>query len=110
MPELADHARRALQTAGFNDVQVKCGDGYRGWPDEAPFDAIIVTCAPAEVPSALVEQLRDGGRLVIPVGPPGFAQTLKTFRKAGRELVLEDELPVRFVPMVPGSPPPRSAR
>ncbi len=108
VPELAEHARRALHAAGFNHVQVKCGDGYHGWPDEAPFDAIIVTCAPPEVPPTLIEQLRDGGRLVIPVGLSGFAQTLKTLRKAGRELVLEDELPVRFVPMVsdPGAPRP----
>ncbi|MCX7819297.1 MAG: protein-L-isoaspartate(D-aspartate) O-methyltransferase [Kiritimatiellae bacterium] len=106
VPELAQHARRALDAAGFRDVQVRCGDGYRGWPEEAPFDAIIVTCAPTAVPPALVEQLREGGRLVIPVGPSGWSQTLKTFRKNKGELVLEDEIPVRFVPMVPGSAKP----
>ncbi len=104
IPELAAHARRALAAEGFGDVQVRCGDGYQGWPEEAPFDGIIVTCAPEAVPPRLLEQLREGGRIVIPVGPIGDTQRLVTLRKEGGRTMTEDELPVRFVPMVPESP------
>lgn len=101
VPELARHARAALDAEGFQAVQIRTGDGYRGWPEHAPFDAIIVTCAPEDVPPRLVEQLREGGRMIVPVGQ--HAQRLVLLRKyAGRTEVTED-LPVRFVPMVQGN-------
>ncbi len=103
IPELAEHARKVLAAEGFSQVRVRTGDGYEGWPEAAPFDGIIVTCAPPEIPRKLVEQLAEGGRMVLPVGPSGGTQDLITLRKEGGELVKEDVLPVRFVPMVPGS-------
>lgn len=89
----------ALLAARYPNVHVRIGDGYRGWPEEAPFDAIIVTCSPTEVPPPLVEQLREGGRMVIPVGERGIQELVLLTRQAGR-LVRESILPVRFVPMV----------
>ena len=85
---------------GYGRVHVRCGDGYQGWPEEAPFDAILVTAAAPRVPEALEGQLQEGGRLVIPLGLPGRAQTLVRFRKIKGELVREASLPVRFVPLV----------
>lgn len=103
IPELAEHARAALAAEGFDKVKVRVGDGYLGWPEAAPFDAILVTCAPAEVPPRLTEQLAEGGRMVIPVGRVSERQRLLTYRKEGGRLREEDDLPVRFVPMVPAS-------
>lgn len=100
VPELAGHARAALSAEGYASVQVLTGDGYRGWPEHAPFDAIIVTCAPEKIPPALVEQLRDGGRMILPVGRG--QQRLVILRKEGARIIQEDDLPVRFVPMVKG--------
>lgn len=99
--DLADSARDALESAGYADVNVRCGDGYKGWPEEAPFDGIIVTAAPPEIPPALIEQLAPSGRMVIPVGET--AQELRIVTKA-KDGDLEDEkvFDVRFVPMVPG--------
>jgi protein-L-isoaspartate(D-aspartate) O-methyltransferase len=77
---LAKTAEATLQRLGYNNVHLKVGDGYRGWPEEAPFDAIIVTCAPDKVPQPLVDQLKDGGRMVIPVGER-FAQQLYLLKK-----------------------------
>jgi len=99
---LARRAEGDLQRLGFRNIHVRCGDGYLGWPEEAPFDAILVTCAPTEVPRALTDQLREGGRMVIPVGGPE-AQDLVLLRKVGGELQRKAILPVRFVPMVPGA-------
>ena len=96
---LAEQARKVLERLGYDNVHVRAGDGYQGWPEEAPFDAIIVTCAPDEVPGALVSQLRDGGRMVIPVGPEGGVQELVLLEKHGDKLERRDLLPVRFVPM-----------
>ncbi len=79
-------------------VHVRCGDGYRGWPEQAPFDAILVTAAPKQVPKPLLEQLREGGRLVIPVGPSGD-QVLEIHTRRGDEIRVERSFPVRFVPM-----------
>jgi protein-L-isoaspartate(D-aspartate) O-methyltransferase len=81
---------------------VRAGDGSQGWPEAAPFDAIIVTCAPEKVPPPLVEQLRDGGRMIIPVGPWGD-QELVLLRKQGEQLEQHAVLPVRFVPMTGGA-------
>ncbi len=67
--ELARRAAADLKRLGYTNVQVRAGDGYQGWPEAAPFDAIIVTCAPEKVPQPLMEQLKDGGRMIIPVGP-----------------------------------------
>ena len=94
---------RALQPAGLNrgtagNVSVRHGDGYQGWPEAAPFDAIIVTCAPDHVPQPLVDQLKEGGRMVIPVGERDD-QKLFLLRKRGDRLEREAILPVRFVPM-----------
>jgi len=81
-------------------VRVRCGDGYLGWPAEAPFDAILVTAAAPRVPPALEAQLKEGGRLVIPLGAPYGGQTLVRWRKVHGKLVEEASLPVRFVPLV----------
>jgi protein-L-isoaspartate(D-aspartate) O-methyltransferase len=98
VPELAQLAARRLKELGYANVRAREGDGYRGWPEEAPFDAIIVTAAPERIPQPLVDQLAPGGVMVIPVG--GFFQELKVFRKSADGRVAErDILPVRFVPM-----------
>ena len=83
-------------------MKVRAGDGYRGWPEAAPFDAIIVTCAPEQVPQALVDQLREGGRMIIPVGSQWGAQELYLLRKTPTGMQRQGVLPVRFVPMVKG--------
>ncbi|SRR5579885_2706118 len=100
IPELAERARRTLRQIGINNVQVKVGDGYKGWPEEAPFDAIIITAAPPEIPNALVEQLRPGGRLIAPVGKDDMQWLVKITRDKDK-VRKETLLPVRFVPMVP---------
>ncbi|MBU1888016.1 MAG: protein-L-isoaspartate O-methyltransferase, partial [Candidatus Omnitrophica bacterium] len=83
---------------GYKNIKVKHGDGFLGWPEHAPFDAIIVTCAPEKIPPALVEQLAEGGRLVIPVGT--HYQELKQLKKIKGENVSKNIIPVRFVPML----------
>jgi protein-L-isoaspartate(D-aspartate) O-methyltransferase len=98
VPALSERARRALERAGVGNVEVRTGNGWLGWPEQAPFDAIVVTAAPAEVPPALVEQLALGGVLVVPVGE--ILQELRVLRKTVRGLVQEATMPVRFVPMV----------
>ena len=95
---LANTARKRLQQLGYENVQVRLGDGYRGWPEHAPFDIIIVAAAPDHIPPALVEQLKPGGRLVIPVG--NFFQNLLLIEKAADGGVTERNVtPVSFVPM-----------
>ena len=96
---LAKSAEATLQRLGYNNVHIKVGDGYKGWPEEAPFDAVIVTCAPEKVPQPLVDQLKDGGRMVIPVGER-FAQQLYLLEKKNGQLKESVTLPVRFVPML----------
>src|SRR4051794_31138533 len=96
---LAKTAEATLQRLGYKNVHLKVGDGYQGWPEEAPFDAIIVTCAPENVPQPLVNQLKDGGRMVIPVGEQ-FAQQLYLLEKKNGQLKESATLPVRFVPML----------
>mgnify|MGYP006298929713 FL=1 len=97
---LAESARERLQGLGYENVTVRAGDGYFGWPEEAPFDAIIVTAAPGHVPTPLVEQLEPGGRMIIPVGPVFSVQTLILLQKERDGSVRTRQLlPVRFVPM-----------
>ena len=96
---LAKSAEATLQRLGYNNVHIKAGDGYNGWPEEAPFEAIIVTSAPEKVPQPLVAQLKDGGRMVIPVGER-FAQQLYLLEKKNGQLKESATLPVRFVPML----------
>jgi protein-L-isoaspartate(D-aspartate) O-methyltransferase len=96
---LATMAKATLQRLGYKNVHLKAGDGYNGWPEEAPFDSIIVTCAPEKVPHPLVDQLKEGGRMVIPVGER-FAQQLYLLEKKNGQLKESVTLPVRFVPMV----------
>ncbi len=95
--ELADRADSTFTALGYDNIEVRCGDGFRGWPEKAPFDAIIVTAAPDEVPEPLIEQLAEGGRLVIPVGT--YHQDLKLIRKTEGEIKTMNVIPVRFVPM-----------
>ena len=95
---LAKNAEVTLQRLGYKNVHVKVGDGYSGWLEHAPFDAIIVTCAPDHVPQQLTDQLKDGGRMVIPVGER-FAQQLYLLEKQNGRLRESAVLPVRFVPM-----------
>lgn len=100
IPELGKDARETLKKLGYQNVHVKIGDGYQGWPEAAPFDAIIVTCAPEDIPQTLIEQLKEGGRMVIPVGTEGNVQTLFLVSKKDGEIMKQAEMDVRFVPMV----------
>src|SRR5438552_15283999 len=95
---LAKNAEATLQRLGYENVHLRIGDGYKGWPEAAPFDDIIVTCAPDKVPQPLVDQLKDDGRMVIPVGHR-FAQELYLLEKKNGQLKQSATLPVRFVPM-----------
>jgi len=97
VPALAERARKDLARLGYANVEVRQGDGWRGWPEHAPFDAIVVTAAPNEVPPELIEQLAVGGRLVIPVGR--FDQELVRIRKTAEGISREVLFGVRFVPM-----------
>ncbi len=100
IPELAESAGARLRRLGYGRVQVKAGDGYLGWPEHAPFDAILVTAAPEKIPEPLIEQLKPGGRLVIPVGPVHAVQDLKVIQKnTNGSMAEESVIPVRFVPM-----------
>lgn len=99
IPELADAAAQRLQELGYTQVQVRNADGYFGWEEHAPFDAILVTAAPDHLPQPLVNQLAEGGRLIIPIGPIGAVQTLWLFEKAGGELLATNLGGVRFVPL-----------
>jgi protein-L-isoaspartate(D-aspartate) O-methyltransferase len=95
---LARRAGEILRRLGCDNVHLRLGDGSAGWPEAAPFDGVIVTCAPEFVPLPLIEQLTAGGRLIIPVGPAG-EQDLFVFQKQGGRLVELERVPVRFVPM-----------
>ncbi|MGQ9627524.1 MAG: protein-L-isoaspartate(D-aspartate) O-methyltransferase [Anaerolineae bacterium] len=96
---LAKEAEERLQRLGYTKIKVKHADGYYGWEEYAPYDAIIVTCAPDHVPQPLIKQLEDGGRLVIPVGPPGGYQTLYQIEKHGDQVISKNITGVIFVPM-----------
>src|SRR5437762_5296730 len=95
---LARNAEATLMRLGYKNVRMKVGDGYKGWAENAPFDAIIVTCAPDRVPRPLTDQLKEGGRMIIPVGDR-FAQQLYLLEKKNGQLKESAVLPVRFVPM-----------
>ena len=100
---LADAARDRLKTLGYDNVRVIAGDGFAGAPDLAPFDRIIVTAAAKELPEALVEQLAEGGKMLLPLGPRHGPQFIvKLTKQAGGEIVREELIPVRFVPLLPG--------
>lgn len=102
VPELATQATARLRALGIGNVRVRAGDGYRGWPEHAPYDRIVLTAAPPELPAALVEQLRDGGILVAPVGDDD--QMLYRWTKRAGEMLRESLGAVRFVPMVTATP------
>ena len=97
LPELTEHARTILQELGYRNIHFRTGDGYQGWPDAAPFDAIIVTAAPDHVPQPLVDQLKPGGRMILPVGR--FEQELVIIEKNESGTHRHSTIPVRFVPM-----------
>ncbi len=103
VPSLGKEAAERLKTLGYANIEVRIGDGYAGWPEQAPFDGILVTAAAPQVPQALVDQLKPGGRLVIPVGAAHDAQELLVLTKrADGTIERRSVLPVRFVPLVPG--------
>jgi protein-L-isoaspartate(D-aspartate) O-methyltransferase len=107
VPSLGESARKLLVGLGYSNIEVRIGDGYRGWPEQAPFDAIIVTAAPDHVPPKLIEQLKEGGRLVIPVGTS--YQQLKVITRGPGGIHSENIFAVRFVPMT-GEAEKKSAR
>ena len=100
LDELAVKAKNILEELNFNNVIIKNGNGYSGWPEEAPFDAIILTAAPIDIPKKLIEQLKDGGKMILPVGEVHSVQLLKLIKKVDNRIIERDLLPVRFVPMV----------
>ena len=100
IPEHAEAAEKRLEKLGYDNVHVRQGNGYAGWEEQAPFDAIIVTAAPPEIPENLLEQLTIGGKLIVPVG--SFAQELKRITRTHTGYETEDLMAVRFVPMVHG--------
>ncbi|MEW6087887.1 MAG: protein-L-isoaspartate(D-aspartate) O-methyltransferase [bacterium] len=98
---LGKRAGKLLEDLGYKNIKVKIGDGYKGWPEYAPFDAVIVTAAPDHIPQALIDQLKEGGRMVIPVGD--YFQELKLVKKINGKPVIENITAVRFVPMIKGT-------
>jgi protein-L-isoaspartate(D-aspartate) O-methyltransferase len=99
IPSLGQKAEGLLQGLGYTNVRVKIGDGYQGWQEHAPYDAIIVTCAPSHIPEPLKDQLKEGGRMIIPVGE-GYSQNLVLLQKKDDQLIKKNVFPVLFVPMV----------
>ena len=97
VPELAERARSLLDSLGYRNIHIKTGDGYEGWPEHAPFDAITVTAAPEHVPQPLIDQLKPGGRMIIPVGRG--EQDLVLIEKNESGITRRSTIPVRFVPM-----------
>ena len=100
LEELYEKAKETLAALHFDNVKIKHGNGYLGWPEEAPFDAIIVTAAPEDIPGALIEQLSEGGKMIIPVGRTHSVQMLKLIIKENGKIIEKELLPVSFVPMV----------
>jgi protein-L-isoaspartate(D-aspartate) O-methyltransferase len=98
IPSLAIRAEKLLKELNYKNIKIKIGDGYLGWKEYAPFDRIIVTCAPDEIPQTLIDQLSDNGCMVIPVG--SYSQELVLLKKVGGKIIKKSVLPVRFVPMI----------
>ena len=98
IPELGNKAQDTFRELGYQNIQTRIGDGYFGWPEEAPFDAIIVTAAPDEIPEPLIDQLKEGGKIVIPVGPRSSVQSLQLLTKKDNKTKVQNLFPVRFVP------------
>jgi len=96
----ADRARQILADCGYDNVTVKHGNGHMGWAEESPFDAIIVTAAPDDIPPSLIAQLNDNGKMIIPIGEVHAVQSLKLLTKEGEAITAKELLLVRFVPMV----------
>jgi len=94
---LAQSAAKLLDEMGYSNIKVRAGDGFFGWPEEAPFDGIMLTAAPARVPQPLLDQLKNGGRLVVPEGK--FYQDLVVYEKIQNQIKRREVIPVRFVPM-----------
>jgi len=103
IPELAEAARQRLEELGYANVHVHLGDGYNGWPEHAPYDAIILTCAAEDIPPPLLDQLKDGGRLIAPVGASGWSQSLVLLRKEGPKFTRREIAGVVFVPLRRGT-------
>lgn len=103
IPELAQSAARTLHELGHSNVMVRQGDGYKGWPEQAPFDGIIVTAAPPAIPETLIAQLSRGGRLVVPVGPMWNQELIVIEKKADGRIQRRSMGAVSFVPMKPGA-------
>ena len=98
IPELADIAKEKFESLNYTNIYTRTGDGYHGWPEEAPFDAIVVTAAPDEIPEPLIDQLKEGGKMVIPVGPKYSVQSLQLITRKNGETNIKNLFPVRFVP------------
>lgn len=96
---LAERAKKTLERLGYSNVFVRTGDGYQGWPEHAPYDAVIVTCAPDHIPQPLIDQLKIGGRMIIPVGEQYGVQELVYLKRTETGIEKKEVLPVRFVPM-----------
>lgn len=103
VPELGMSAERTLKRQGYNNVNVKIADGYHGWPEKGPFDIILVTAAAEHIPPPLIEQLKDGGIMVIPVGSPFLVQQLMLVEKKKGKVSTRSLIPVRFVPFTRGA-------
>ena len=98
VPQLGNAAANRLKKLGYKNVQVKVGDGYYGWKEHGPYDAIVVTAAAEFVPPPLLEQLKDGGKMIIPIGSPFMTQMLMLVEKKGKKATTKSLLPVVFVP------------
>ena len=101
IPELGKEAANRLDKLGYDNVTVKIGDGYNGWEEHAPFDRIIVTAAPEQIPKKLVDQLKSGGLMILPVGKTSFGQDMRIVKKDRTgQVTTQETIPVRFVPMI----------
>lgn len=100
IPALAQRAQEMFERLGYDQIEAKQSDGYWGWEEQSPFDAIIVTAAPDHIPQPLVKQLADGGKMVIPIGPPGGYQSLWVLERKGDEFLRYNWGGVRFVPLI----------
>jgi len=102
LEKLSEKAKSVFAELNYNNIYCKTGDGYKGWPQHAPFDAIIVTCSPTHIPEPLQYQLAEGGRMIIPIGKTGYTQKLVYLEKEKGKIKQKAVLPVRFVPMIDG--------